>query len=447
MEPFLFMHPAKELDSLIVDSREYSNDGRFIRFCCEENNSKDRPNAALQSIICPEYDEKTVHGPNSQHIIQVEKEKKYKLKLALISTKDIKKGEEVILDTFSNEHWLGYPCICGDNKSNTIENKDDTLSSPGGNNINKANLHQSYQSNCILDKILNENSRYNRKLNLFGSYNNKNFAINETLNEWVQRTTPPTNTTNTNITNSKKKKKSSKNSNSNSGKLLDKENQGQIKNKVVKEEKRQQQKENEGNIETRKNNEKIPIKMENEVQSSDVKEANIVTNNTGKHEKINSVSSSQKTDNNEKELYHGSNKTSVSNSKTKLPKKNYKPKGGKKIWMKNFLEEQERKKEEVKRIEMQNKLKEELFSDEFNINTSNTSVKNKVNTKKNEKLNDNPQKEEKESKLKNEEKTPDVNKIENEEKIKTEYDMDIDPENKGNIQEYTYILYIYILIL
>lgn len=173
MDPFIFIHPAKELDSLIVDSREYGNDGRFIRFYCEGGHITQSPNAQLQSIICPEYNEK-----NSKSSNQVEKEKKYKLKLAIISSQDIKQGDEIILSTsedFNNERWFGYPCVCGDINDDI---KDSEISS--------STIH--YNSNCILDSLLNENSKYYRRLNYFGDYNNKSFIIDETLDEWLKRT-------------------------------------------------------------------------------------------------------------------------------------------------------------------------------------------------------------------------------------------------------------------
>jgi len=172
MDPFIFVHPAQELDSLIVDSREYGNDGRFIRFYCEGSDLPQSPNAQLQSIICPEYNEKTVNSNN-----QVEKENKYKLKLAIISSSDIKKGEEIILSTTvgnNSERWFGYPCICGDIKEDF---KDTEISS--------STIH--YNSNCILDSLFNENSKYYRRLNYFGSYNSKSFIIDETLGEWIRR--------------------------------------------------------------------------------------------------------------------------------------------------------------------------------------------------------------------------------------------------------------------
>jgi len=172
MDPFIFVHPAQELDSLIVDSREFGNDGRFIRFYCEGSDLAQSPNAQLQSIICPEYNEKTGNSNN-----QVEKEKKYKLKLAIISSSDIKKGEEIILSTtvsYNSERWFGYPCICGDIKEDFKDTE-----------ISTSTIH--YNSNCILDSLFNENSKYYRKLNYFGNYNSKSFIIDETLGEWIRR--------------------------------------------------------------------------------------------------------------------------------------------------------------------------------------------------------------------------------------------------------------------
>ena len=173
MDPFIFVHPAQELNSLIVDSREYGNEGRFIRFYCEGSDISQVPNAQLQSIICPEYNEKNANSNN-----QVEKEKKYKLILAIISSQDIKKGEEIILSTSvtNSERWFGYPCICGDIKEDI---KDSEISS--------STVH--YNSNCILDSLLNDNLKNIKKANYFGNYNSKSFIIDETLSEWIKRIT------------------------------------------------------------------------------------------------------------------------------------------------------------------------------------------------------------------------------------------------------------------
>lgn len=369
MDPFIFVHPAQELDSLIVDSREYGNDGRFIRFYCEGGDMIQNPNAQLQSIMCPEYSEKSSNNN------QIEKEKKYKLKLAVISSHDIKKGDEIILSTsenYKNEKWFGYPCICGDRKDEIKDTETSLSSIP-------------YNSNCIIDSLLNENSKFFKKLNYFGNYNNKSFIIDETLNEWIKRTS-----------NRQKKNDLSRVKKSS----VDKKNKNISKSKL-----------NTDNI--------VNNTLEKDIRKEDT------------------------------------------------VMKNHKPKGGKKLWMKNYYKEQKKKenvkkwKEEEQAVEVTannenlkqskeekikqeeiNKLKEQLFSEEINEKEKVIKIKSEENNEGNNIEKPNIKKEKSEIEIENEKNTEFLKQLFDEPKEddkmnidKNIDDMNVDIDSKSEYSE------------